>query len=177
MRPLHAACLSFFLILTAGQSSYADIPGRLFFTPQQRATLDNARIQTHEVKAGPATLSGSVTFKGYARSSKSRATHRRRPKRISTGLAHSGTADRRRRRSIVSSTSSSPTRRARFCRKRDASWSSRETGSRRRAERCPDVIFPACRSGELPSRFCSSFRAPRERSMCSSRWTMSKATT
>ena len=74
MRPLHAACLSFFLILTAGQSSYADIPGRLFFTPQQRATLDNARAQTHEPKAGPAPLSGSVTFKGYVQRSDGRTT-------------------------------------------------------------------------------------------------------
>ena len=74
MRPLHAACLSFFLILTAGQSSYADIPGRLFFTPQQRATLDNARAQTHEPKAGPAPLSGSVTFKGYVQRSDGHTT-------------------------------------------------------------------------------------------------------
>ena len=74
MRPLHAACLSLFSILTAGQSSYADIPGRLFFTPQQRATLDNARAQTQEVKAGPATLSGSVTFKGYVQRSDGHTT-------------------------------------------------------------------------------------------------------
>ena len=74
MRPLHAACLSLFLTVATGQTSYADIPGRLFFTPQQRATLDNARAQTHEPKAGPAPLSGSVTFKGYVQRSDGHTT-------------------------------------------------------------------------------------------------------
>ena len=74
MKRLRAACLCVFLTVTIGQTSYADIPGRLFFTPQQRATLDNARAQTHEPKAGPATLSGSVTFKGYVQRSDGRTT-------------------------------------------------------------------------------------------------------
>ena len=74
MRPLSAARFCLFLMVAIGQTSYADIPGRLFFTPQQRATLDNARAQTHEPKAGPATLSGSVTFKGYVQRSDGRTT-------------------------------------------------------------------------------------------------------
>ena len=74
MRPLHAACLCLFLTVATGHASYADIPGRLFFTPQQRAALDNARVQTHEAKAGPATLSGSVTFKGYVQRSDGHTT-------------------------------------------------------------------------------------------------------
>ena len=74
MTPLRAARFCLFLTVATGQTSYADIPGRLFFTPQQRAALDNARAQTHEVKAGPATLSGTVTFKGYVQRSDGRTT-------------------------------------------------------------------------------------------------------
>ena len=52
----------------------------------------------------------------------------------------------RRLRSNTSSTSFSPTRRARSCRRRAASWSCRETGSCRRADgravKCADVNFP-----------------------------------
>ena len=67
--------LSLMLALAPAFAAGADLPGRLFFTPQQRAALDQAR--QHKIPASPAkppAFSGRVTFDGFVRSSDGRST-------------------------------------------------------------------------------------------------------
>ena len=68
--------LPFLIIaLVPAVAAHAELPGRLFFPPQQRAALAQARL--HNPPASPAkppALGGRVTFDGFVRSSDGRST-------------------------------------------------------------------------------------------------------
>jgi hypothetical protein len=67
--------LALTLLLAPAFAAGADLPGRLFFTPQQRAALDQARQhKTPTSPAKPPAFSGRVTFDGFVRSSDGRST-------------------------------------------------------------------------------------------------------
>lgn len=66
--------LSLILVLAAAHAA-ADLPGRLFFTPQQRAALDRTRGQPARPAAGGTQSStASVTFNGFVKPSDGRPT-------------------------------------------------------------------------------------------------------
>lgn len=63
------------LMLAATQPVCAEIPGRLFFTPEQRGMLDNARRQNiQQASEEQAAMSGGVTFNGVVQRSDGRST-------------------------------------------------------------------------------------------------------
>lgn len=63
------------LAILVAWPAHAEIPGRLFFTPEQRAMLDSARRQNiQQTTEEQATLGGGVTFNGVVRRSDGRAT-------------------------------------------------------------------------------------------------------
>ena len=67
--------LSLALLLPALHAASADLPGRLFFTPQQRTVLDRTRGQAvRPVAPGPQATTGSVTFNGFVKPSDGRPT-------------------------------------------------------------------------------------------------------
>jgi hypothetical protein len=66
--------LSLVLVLPAAHAA-ADLPGRLFFTPQQRAALDRTRGQAaRPVAPEVRATAGSVTFNGFVKPSDGRPT-------------------------------------------------------------------------------------------------------
>ena len=63
------------LVLLAAHPASAEIPGRLFFTPDQRAMLDNARRQNiQQSTEEQAAMSGGVNFNGIVQRSDGRTT-------------------------------------------------------------------------------------------------------
>lgn len=63
------------LALLVMHPASAEISGRLFFTPEQRAMLDNARRQNiQQATEEQAAMSGGVTFNGVVQRSDGRAT-------------------------------------------------------------------------------------------------------
>lgn len=63
------------LALLVAHPASAEIPGRLFFTPDQRAMLDNARRQNiQQSTEEQAAMSGGVSFNGIVQRSDGRAT-------------------------------------------------------------------------------------------------------
>lgn len=67
--------LSLLLLLPPSYAAGADLPGRLFFTPQQRAALDRTRGQpARPVAPGAQATTASVTFNGFVKPSDGRPT-------------------------------------------------------------------------------------------------------
>jgi hypothetical protein len=67
--------LSLALLMPPVYAAGADLPGRLFFTPQQRAVLDRTRGQAaRPVAPGSQAITGSVTFNGFVKPSDGRPT-------------------------------------------------------------------------------------------------------
>lgn len=63
------------LALLSAYPASAEISGRLFFTPEQRAMLDNARRQNiQQATEEQAAMSGGMTFNGVVQRSDGRAT-------------------------------------------------------------------------------------------------------
>jgi len=73
---IRTGCLGFLAVSTvmAAHPALADIPGRLFFTQEQRLLLDNSRRQNIRLSAEERAASSGVTFSGIVKRSDGRAT-------------------------------------------------------------------------------------------------------
>lgn len=73
---IRALCLAILAGYTgmAAHSAPVDIPGRLFFTQEQRLLLDNSRRQNIQLNAEERAVSSGVTFSGMVKRSDGRST-------------------------------------------------------------------------------------------------------